>query len=369
MMKISRFMFNVIVLLLFFTLPSMAGEPPSRGMFVTVIQDPPVLYSRENIDKLITYAKEARVKILFVQVYRANMAWFKSGFGDTTPYRIALKNVGEDPFALLIRKAHQAGIEVHAWVNMLSLGENHKAPFIKKYGPGILTRNRQPKKNLEEYKIDKQYFLEPGDPRVRDELVKLVEEIVGAYPELDGIQFDYIRYPDTKPNYGHSEINVARFRKATGLVGFSDKNKAWQDWKRRQVTYLLGQLVKKARSLRPDIQVSATGCMPYLRAYYEAYQDWPSWVNDGTVDFVTLMNYSTDVKEYDRWIVNAKARVKDFSKINIGLGSYKSSGSRDTFAKEYRICEKSGAGSCVVFHYGSLLKDPLCSDYLLSSNK
>ncbi len=338
-----------------------------RGLFVSLIQNPPTLSGREAIMELIHFAKKAKIKILFVQIYRANQAWFPSKVGDTTLYEAALKTLGEDPFAFLVRSAHDAGIEVHAWLNILSLSANEDAPLLKKYGPGILTRNLEEKKELADYKIDSQYFLEPGDTRVRKELVAMVEEIVRAYPALDGVQFDYIRYPDKHPRYGYTRINMDRFKRSTGLATIKEGSRAWNDWKRAQVTELLKLLVEKARALRPTLQVSATGCMSYARALYEAFQDWPSWINTGLVDFVTVMNYSPDPAEYERWSKVAKSKVLDPKQLYLGVGAYKLVRSPEIFEKEFRFCEESGGGLCAIFHYGSLLENPVLADALLKN--
>jgi uncharacterized lipoprotein YddW (UPF0748 family) len=259
--------------------------------------------------RLVDFAKKARIKVLFVQIYRANRAWFPSHVADSKPYEICLKNTMQDPFAFLIKEARKAGIEVHAWINLLSLSNNKDAKILKKYGPGILTRNLKKKRAIEDYKIDKQYFLEPGDLRVRSELLALVSEILDNYPQLDGIQFDYIRYPDRNPSYGYTKMNIERFKKTTGIKTIKNDNITWQNWKRAQVTELLTQLASRARALRPDIKVSATGCVPYVRAYYEAFQDWPSWIKTGLVDFVTVMTYSDKISEFERDVKEDKRKT------------------------------------------------------------
>ena len=329
----------------------------TRGLFVSLIQDPPTLSSREAISKLVSDAKRVRAGILFVQIYRANQAWFPSKVGDNASYEAAFKTLEEDPFALLIREAHVAGIEVHAWLNVLTLSTNENAPLLKKYGPDILTRNLEPKKMLADYKIDSQYFLEPGDPRVRKELITLVQEIVLAYPLLDGIQFDYIRYPDSHPRYGYTKANMERFKKSTGLKTIEEGSRVWNDWKRAQVTEVLKLLIQSARAVRPKIQVSATGCMSYTRALYEAFQDWPSWVNSGLVDFVTVMNYSADPEEYARGNAVARSKVAAAGKLYIGVPAYKLVKTPEVFNTEWRSCEQSGAALCAVFHYGSFLEN------------
>ena len=350
-------LFLTLGIIFVFFAPAQCSEPAPRALFVSVVQDPPVLSSREDIKKLIAFAQQAHIKILFVQIYHAGQAWFPSRITDASPYEKSRKTLQEDPFALLIRLAHQKGIQVHAWLNLLSLGVNTHADFLKKYGTGILTRNLKEKNKIEDFKIDGQYFLEPGDPRVREGLGKIIEEILRTYPDLDGIQFDYIRYPDLDPHYGYTKVNTVRFKKNYGLKTIDENSEIWKSWKRRQVTEILVRLVKIARSMRPNIQVSTTGCMPFIRAHDEAYQDWSSWLSKGLVDFVTIMDYSSDLKEFERWAAAVKEKTKDFSKVRIGIGAYKLGHAPAIFEQEFRSCEKMGA-SCAIFHYGSVMENP-----------
>ena len=340
-----------------------------RALFVTVIQEPVVLSRRPAILELVDYAKKARVEILYIQVYRANKAWFASEYADDSPYADCVDSVGEDPLDLLISRAHQEGIKVYAWLNLLSLSANKNAPMLKKYGNGILTRNIKAKKKLEDYKIDSQYFLEPGDLRVRSELVNIVGEVLNGYPGLDGIIFDYIRYPDKDPAYGYTRMNIDRFKSATGEATVVEGSAAWNDWKRMQVTGLLKRLVKECRRLRPDIRVEATGCAPYSRAYLEAFQDWPSWLENKVVDSVTVMTYARTAAEFEKVVLDAKKRVKDFKKTNIAVGAYELGKSPDIFLAQMCVCEEAKPYACAILHYGSLLENPGLSCLLLPESK
>ena len=364
----KRIPFLASAIFIIFSTIGQCNEPPARALFVSVIQNPPVLSNREDIKGLIDFAKKAHIKVLFVQIYHAGQAWFPSKIADSAPYEKSRKAVLEDPFALLITQAHAQGIQVHAWLNLLSLGSNVNAIFIKKYGTDVLTRNLKEKIKLEDFKIDRQFFLEPGDYRVRDDLTKMVEEILNAYPDLDGIQFDYIRYPDSHPHYGYTKVNIERFKKATGLEIIDEESPIWKDWRRAQVTELLTKLVKTVRSRRPNMQVSTTGCMPYPRAYYEAYQDWSSWLSRGLIDFVTIMDYSIDLRQFERWIKAVKEKTADFSKVRISVGAYKMVHSPEIFEQEFRSCEKMGV-TCAIFHYGSVLESPEFKAFFTSQTK
>ncbi len=354
----------IILFFIFFIIGcAHAQEPVKRGLFISMIEEPQVLESREQITKLLDFSKKAGIKTLFVQIYRSNQSWFPSTVSDSRLYESSVKSLAEDPVALLIEQAHKEGIQVHAWINLLSLGANKHAQILKRYGPDILTRNLEKKQTFEDYKIDNQYFLEPGDGRVRETLDTLVSEIVRRYPTLDGIQFDYIRYPDWHPKYGYTKANIDRFKKFAGVQKIDENSVEWKDWKRAQVTELLVMLAAKARLLNPKIQVSTTGCMPYSRAFAEAFQDWALWIDSGLIDFVTVMNYSASPKEFQEWNETIKAKVKDFSKVRIGVGAYKFVNSVQGFKEEWRSCQALG-GRCAVFYYGSVRADPSIREFL-----
>lgn len=43
-----------------------------------------------------------------------------------------------------------------------------------------------------------EYFLNPGHPGTKEYLMKLVREVVSHY-DIDGVHFDYLRYPENAP--------------------------------------------------------------------------------------------------------------------------------------------------------------------------
>jgi uncharacterized lipoprotein YddW (UPF0748 family) len=238
------------VMLLLMSMPVYAADS-ARGLFIWALEKDPVMASRGQIERMIAFAKKEKITVLYVQLYRANQSWFPSKVADDTPYRLARKQIGQDSIKLLIEKAHAEGIEVHAWMNMLSLSANIKAPLLKQYGTSILTRNKDRKHKIEDYKIDNQYFLEPSNRHVRRASLNVVEEVLMAYPKLDGIQFDYIRYPDVNPFYGYSSDNIVRYKREKNKIKVEESDPDWKQWKRDQVTELLTLLVKKAHAINP----------------------------------------------------------------------------------------------------------------------
>ena len=95
-----------------------------------------------------------------------------------------------DPLAFVIDECHKRGLECHAWIVTYPLGNDK---HVKSLGASSVT-----KKNPSLAKKFKgEWFLDPGNPRTDDYLLSIVEEIVTQY-DVDGIHFDYIRYPDRK---------------------------------------------------------------------------------------------------------------------------------------------------------------------------
>lgn len=334
-----------------------------KALFVSVVEND-VLSDTAGIRRLVMFSKAHHIRTLFIQVYRANKAWFACSAADASPYEAAKKSVGEDPLAMLIRQSHREGLEVHAWLNLLSLSANEDAPLLKKYGPDILTRNLEPKGELQDYQIDNQYFLEPGDPRVGDALAAVVGDLVRAYPDLDGIQMDYIRYPDWHPAYGRTAENERRFKVSRGVPDIDASGDVWAVWQCEQVTALVRRLAGVARSINPALQVSTTALAPYSRAKLESKQDWKAWVDSGLVDFVTLMAYTPSAEVFRGYLKDAKAQLGGLKKMNIAVAAYALGDSPETFTQEWGDCERSGARACVAFHYSSLIEHPALSDPL-----
>ncbi|MCH7772525.1 MAG: family 10 glycosylhydrolase, partial [Bacteroidetes bacterium] len=244
MKKINPLIFMIILSV--FLLPGnltadVQTNPTPTGLWITCIGDSNVLGSLEEMENVISFAKSAGFDRFFLQIYRGDEAWFDSQVADSSPFeknRTALKT---DSLRLFIQKAHAQGIEVHAWLNTLTLSKNRNAKLLKESGSKILTKdqhdrpalNMKPgaKKSLLDqfYMRENQLFLEPGDPSVRKRILNITNEIVQKYPEIDGLHYDYIRYPASPPylpgsrfnkiglSYGYGEENVRRYTSQTGL--------------------------------------------------------------------------------------------------------------------------------------------------------
>ena len=297
--------------------------------------------------QLVSDAKRLHVNTLIVQVRRRGDALYSSSLEpplDEPPYDPSF-----DALAHILREAHAAGLQVHAWVNAMPLWRDAPPPrdarhVFNRHGPGAtgddnwLTRSRD---GNQRFPVG--YFLDPGHPAARDHLVAVYLDIVRRYP-VDGIHFDYIRYPETDDrlprgsNVGYNPVSLARFARASRTTAVpAPDDEAWTRWRRQQVTELVRRIAIEARAINPRIKVSAAviawGRPPRDRNDFantapmqRIFQDWRSWLEEGILDLAVPMNYAREhdatVREwFNGWIAFEKKHKRQ-RQLAVGVGGY-----------------------------------------------
>jgi uncharacterized lipoprotein YddW (UPF0748 family) len=349
----------------------------SKGVWVTVFSEKKVMYSREGVLSLVESCKKTGINEIYLQLYRAGQAYYDSQISDRTKYEEIVKEAGGiDTIDLLLREARKNDIKVFAWINVLSLAQNKKAPILAKYGNSVLTRDQYLRASIrtEEanesdkyYLRDDQLFLEPGDPRVAEYLVSIASEIVDRYSLISGIHLDYIRYPHPVPfvpgsrfnkyglTYGYGESNIKRFKEATKLDPISAKDNEdisykWDDWKRHQVTNLTAKISRHIKGKSKDLLVSCAVMPSPDRAYSVAFQDWPLWLDKEIVDYVVLMNYTRDDRLAEATAKSALAH-NGKGKIFVGIGAFLLKNDPEIFLRQYAIIASLNPDGIVLFSY------------------
>lgn len=215
------------------------------------------------------------------------------------------KNPGYDPLQFAIEECHKRGLELHAWLVCIPIGNKRQV--------GLLGKNCVVKKQP---KLCKQFngswYLDPGNPGTAEYLSQIAKEIVSHY-DVDGIHLDYIRYPEQGEKFPDKDT----YRKY-------GKRQDLKQWRRDNITRIVRQIYTEVKHLKPWVKVSSSpiGKFNDTRRYssfgwnaYEAvYQDAQKWLNEGIQDALFPMMYfqgnhfypfALDWKEnkHARWIV------------------------------------------------------------------
>ncbi len=225
------------------------------------------------------------------------------------------KDPGWDPLSFVVEQAHHRGFEVHAWFNTFLL-KNGKAKPPDSVPRHLLFQHPEWAKLVEN-----DWWLDPGLPAVRQFLIASAMDIVRRY-DVDGIQFDFIRYP------GKLFPDDASYRRyGQGLPR--------EDWRRNNINQFVRTFHDSAMAVRPMLKIGATPIGIYTnvtrnggwQGYYDLYQDSRGWLRNRTMDYLAPQVY---------WSLGDKPGNPDFSALTrdwaehsfgrevwIGIGAYK----------------------------------------------
>ena len=211
---------------------------------------------------------------------------------------------GYDPLRDILDKAHARNMEVWGWIVTFRIWpRNRTAPPTHMWSkhPEWAMLNWYGSNQVGSY-----YNFDPGVPGVQQYVCDVVKDVVTKYPDLDGFNFDYIRYEAY--NWGYNAISQERFRSEYGYyppTSTYDANwELWSEWKRKQITSFVKKCYLEAIAINPKIKmtVDTIGWMqgdPSVdftgtRAYRDVCQDHAGWMQDHIIDVNVLMNYKRD---------------------------------------------------------------------------
>jgi len=381
MTAIKRFALFIIVISLIMPLSAYGKDKgvPAKATWVTCFSDKKVLYSKKSAFELIKFCRKKGLNEVYLQFYRNGQAYYDTKIGDRSKYEAMLKASGADAIDYLLKEAKRCGIKVFAWVNVLCVGKNKNAGIIKKLGNSVLTLDQYQRVSMRTedvnesdkyYLRDEQLFLEPGDPRVSEYMAAIIDEIITRYPDLSGAHLDYVRYPYPVPflprssfnkfglTYGYGEENVKRFKEKTGLdpLSMPDNNEnslIWDDWKRSQVTNLVDKLAKNIKNKYPGMLVSCAVIPSPDTAFSASFQDWPEWLENGTVDYVVLMNYTKN-NQLTKEITRSALAQRGKGRIYIGIGNFLMKDDPQTLSEQEKIIKSLNPDGVAYFSYDFL---------------
>ncbi len=215
-----------------------------------------------------------------------------------------------DPLAFVVEECHKRGLECHAWIVTYPLGSDK---HVRSLGSASVNRKHPTLTK----RFQGEWFLDPGNPRTDDYLLSIVQEIVTHY-DVDGIHFDYIRYPDNRGRFPDD-----------GMYRLYGKGKSRADWRRDNITRFVFKAYDWIKQEKPWVQVSSAPLGRYRAlgsnghgwtAMETVYQDAGRWMQAGKHDGLYPMMYYKDQLFYpfvDDWMANGNNRI-----VVPGLGVY-----------------------------------------------
>ena len=206
---------------------------------------------------------------------------------------------GYDPLSFAVTECHKRGMELHAWIATIPVGAKNSLGCRTLKQKGFRIRN---------YATGS--YLDPADPSVAPYLASICGEIVRKY-DVDGINLDYIRYPDGWPRPSYRDGDTP-------------------DDRRSNITTIVRAIHDEVKSIKPWVKMS---CSPIgkhadlaryssknFNAHDRVSQEAQEWLKLGLMDQLYPMQYFRGDNYYPflaDWVENAYKR-----EIVTGLGTY-----------------------------------------------
>lgn len=363
-----------LILFFLYVLPLHAEEPPKKEIRAawlttvygldwpkrTAVTPGEVENQKDNLIRLLDKLEEANFNMVFLQVrlrgdviYPSIIEPFSRVFTGKSDRRPAY-----DPLQFALEECHKRGLECHAWFVTFPLGTDQNVR---------LQGNRSVVKKQPELvkKYRGEWYLDPGVPETTPYLVSLVRELVSSY-DIDGIHFDYIRYPDQAKSFPDKALH-AKYGKGMPL----------DDWRRGNINRLVSRLYDEVKQLKPWVQVSSSPLGKYSRiermpnagwtAYETVFQDPRQWMEEGKQDMIVPMMYYLHDNFFpfvDNWAENCNGRL-----VVPGLGAYRMEKEEGGWAvndltDQIDYIRYNGGAGCAFFRCDHLLGNKVFYDEL-----
>jgi uncharacterized lipoprotein YddW (UPF0748 family) len=205
------------------------------------------------------------------------------------------RSPGYDPLAEWIARAHERGIELHAWINPF------RARHVKAETP-LDPRHIAVRRPDLVRSYDGMLWLDPGEPEAREYSLNVVSDLVSRY-NIDGVHIDDYFYPYPKTGVPFPDDKPFAAYQASGGTQARD------DWRRDNINTFVRELYKRVKDIDPRRMV---GISPFgiwrpgspagvkgFDAYAGLYADAALWLREGWLDYAAPQLY---------WAVSAPAQ-------------------------------------------------------------
>jgi uncharacterized lipoprotein YddW (UPF0748 family) len=365
-----------------------AGVDETRALWVTRA----TLTSPESITRMVDAARQGGFNTLLVQVRGRGDAYYSSSV-EPRAQDLATKP-GFDPLQTTIERAGAAGLRVHAWLAVNLVSGAAELPAAREH---VVYRNPEwlmvPKElSVSLRKIDPRspayvgqlsrwtrarpsevegLYLSPIFPAAASHIAAIVREIAERYP-VDGLHLDYVRYP--REDFDYSPAALGEFKAAIrGDLGAAEWQSLsarerfdplafpteladrWNTFRRSRLTSLVMRVRTALKQARPTALLSAALVPDERMAFGSRLQDWRTWTDQGLLDVLCPMAYTTEASVFAQQ-VGAAVEYAGGRPVWAGIGAYRLP--QVATLQHIEAARRIGASGVVLFSYEALIAPP-----------
>jgi uncharacterized lipoprotein YddW (UPF0748 family) len=260
-----------------------------------------------------------------------NMLWGGAAFYQSKVLPVASPVATRgDQIAKCVAACRKYGVQIHVWKVDWNLGTAAPKAFVAQMRQaGRLQASSQGKEEP---------WLCPSHPDNQQLEIAAMVEVVRNY-DVDGVHFDYIRYPDNDHCFcaGCKE----RFQRASGatfpkwpaeVLADGPLRQQWLEWRRSNITTVVRNWA---------VDRDGVG------------QDWKVWCDRGYLDFVCPMDYTPINSRFENMVaqqVEWAGRTPCYP--GLGVSASSSRFGADRAIEQINITRRYGTRGFVIFNYG-----------------
>lgn len=302
-------------------------------------------------DEAIKTLADNGFNVIFPNMLWGGQAYYNS---DLLPVAPEVKAKG-DQIAECLAACKKYGVECHVWKVNWNMSGHGPWQFVE--------RMQREGRTQVDYKGKAMPWLCPSHPANQQLEIDSMVEVATKY-DVDGIHFDYIRYPGADNCFcpGCRE----RFEKVIGhkvqsWPGDTRYNPTvraqWLDFRRANITKVVAGVSERVRKERPKVKISAAVFRNWPTDRDSVGQDWSLWCERGYLDFICPMDYTPNAGQFETQIGlqlgwAGKARVYP----GIGLSVWDGQSDVVKLMDFIKITRRLKTGGFTVFNY-----DPNCA--------
>jgi uncharacterized lipoprotein YddW (UPF0748 family) len=338
------------------------------------------MVSPQKVRNAVALAKKYGFNTIFVQVRGRGDAFYDSRY-EPRSEELSRQPQDFDPLALAIEEGHKAGLEVHAWMNTFLVWSKSRRPYSARHivnqHPEWLVQDKKGRRSCTPRHDCEGGFLDPAIPGVREHTKNVFLDVASRY-DVDGIHFDYVRYPSCDYSFGPQ--TMAAFReymlgqltpndrvfadtklRKNRLAYFYLYPKEWDTWRKGLISETVREISEAVHQMRPPAIVSAAVFPNYRVASGDKGQAWRDWMRDGFLDAACPMTYNRSTEMVGAQVRDALANSSDRPVIP-GVGAWQMSA--DSAIAKGRVMRQLGAGGINFFSYDGMTREGRTEAYL-----
>lgn len=338
----------------------------------------PVEKNEEEVRKVMQYVKDSGFNAIYLEAWIEGHTIWKSDIPGIPMYPSL---DGFDALDAYVRIGKEMGIEVHAWVETFFVGafQDSGAPeySLPAQHPEWLLTSRFGDDALYEqtYKLY-YYFFNPMEQGARDLVSEVYKELVTKY-DIDGINYDYCRFPEANGrgensvlnDFGYNEniVNAYKAEYGTDPYTITEDHPEWEQWchfRAELINTFIYRITSELKSIRNDLKISAAVVPDYETAPLIKYQETLDWVEKGYIDEVFTMSYYVTEDPVINDAQLSQEKINEMAYASTGIGSYLGI-PFDMIVKQLSAIRAQNAASSAIFSLTDLKQNnmgPLFSE-------